>query len=639
VSTFADELDVVGAPLFVLRAMPRGSIKGRYAAPNNWQRASADGNPDLGALSARDGLAMRCGVAYDVLDVDPRNGGSLAAMHGQLPEVHQVVTTPGGGWHLYVSPMGVSGRLPWPGVDMQSDGRFVIVPPTDGYRVLDRTDWPDLGPADPYAVVRLRARAEGPSLGPENGEVGPVTEREREKAQAVLLKAVREVEAAEGARNTTVSRWLLPLYNFVRAEALDRCEVEDALWSAAERAPGNHPYTRREFEASCDSAWRKARPERPGVDTPEQDFATAAAGTDPPVADAGGWVPVALGDYFDGSRRTPEAHLLRRTDGVALLYPGMTHSIHGESESGKSMIVQAEVAVQLRLGNRVLYLDYEADPASVAERLRLMGVRSQELKRLAYVQPEVDYGFSEASGQAFAGLIGQPYALAVIDGVTEALAQAPAKVRSTGGLGGNDDITVWHDRLPRLIARRTGAAVVLVDHVAKSSEAGRFAIGGQAKMATISGAAYLVKPTSPLGRDLVGEVDVYVAKDRHGYVRSRAAGVYGKDRLQLVAKVTVDGTAGALRVLLDAPPRHSTPDERREEMRGRVMAFLAEWPEGEPGASTNTVKRDVKGDPTDIIAALDSLVRDGYVGRTAKGQSRLHRLVKPYVPEFAEVSE
>lgn len=158
-------------------------------------------------------------------------------------------------------------------------------------------------------------------------------------------------------------------------------------------------------------------------------------------------------------------------------------------------------------------------------------------------------------------------------------------------------------------------------------------------MATISGAAYLVKPTSPLGRDLVGEVDVYVAKDRHGYVRSRAAGVYGKDRLQLVAKVTVDGTAGALRVLLDAPPRHSTPDERREEMRGRVMAFLAEWPEGEPGASTNTVKRDVKGDPTDIIAALDSLVRDGYVGRTAKGQSRLHRLVKPYVPEFAEVSE
>ena len=42
-----------------------------------------------------------------------------------------------------------------------------------------------------------------------------------------------------------------------------------------------------------------------------------------------------LGDVY---KRQPEAHLLRRTDGVALLYPGMTHSIHGESESGKSMI-------------------------------------------------------------------------------------------------------------------------------------------------------------------------------------------------------------------------------------------------------------------------------------------------------------
>ena len=52
------------------------------------------------------------------------------------------------------------------------------------------------------------------------------------------------------------------------------------------------------------------------------------------------------------------------------VYPGLTHSVHGESESGKSLIVQAECARLVNAGQRVLYLDFESDQQSVLDRLR-----------------------------------------------------------------------------------------------------------------------------------------------------------------------------------------------------------------------------------------------------------------------------
>ena len=349
----------------------------------------------------------------------------------------------------------------------------------------------------------------------------------------------------------------------------------------------------------------------------------------------GGWERVDLLAYADGTHQPPRTTLLKRTDGMALLYPAMTHSLHGESESGKSMIAQSGVAELLREGSPCLYIDYEADPGSVVERLRLMGVGREHLALLTYVQPEVDYGHTVESRAAFENLLSQRFELVVLDGVTEALAQAPAKARSTGGLGGNDDITVWHDRLPRLLATRTGAAVVLIDHVPKNPEAGRFAIGGQAKMATISGAAYLVRPTSPLGRGLVGEVDIFVAKDRHGCVRSYAAGEYGKDRLQLVATAMVDGRDGRLNVRLVPPTPTMTRDGRKRAVMAAVCEFLATLPDDHPGASGRMVRSEVRGNSTDIGAALDALVQEGFVTRVLKGQGSLHQLARP----FSDVEE
>lgn len=461
-----------------------------------------------------------------------------------------------------------------------------------------------------WAIARLDALAalgEGQRLDwPGVGDVGWDT--------GTFLAAQRLVEAANSGASYTLAQ--------AQADFMEHAPAREGTYDPA------HKWS----EAVKTVADRPLPYEHPA------DVFAAVAGDDEDTNTAGGWQPVDLSAYLDGKYAPPAATLMPRSDGVGLLYPGMTHSIHGESESGKSMIVQAEAARLLKAGSGVLLIDYEADAGSVVERLRLMGVTREQLGRLVYVQPEMDYGRTDATRLAFGALLGGEFALVVIDGVTEALAQAPAKVRSTAGLGGNDDITVWHDRLPRLLAKRTGAAVVLVDHVAKGPDAGRFAIGGQAKMATISGAAYLVRTTTPLGRGLVGEVDVFVAKDRHGYVRSQA-GEFTRDRLQHVATAVVDGRGDALTVELRAPYGGPSPDDRLLAMMERVSDFLANLPDDHQGAGLNLLRKDVRGNNDLIGQAVHRLVAEGYVTRTYKGQSTLHLSARPFIAGFEQDAE
>ena len=144
---FLESLDLLGAPLFVLDYLPPGApvenlIKNLYRAPAGWPRLTADGN-DGRLAKAAPGCAygMVCGHVFDVIDVDPRNGGDVSLRElvktNTIPLVRWVVKTPAGGWHIYVDPLHL-GKHPgfMPGIDLQADASFVFIPPTEGYRVL-----------------------------------------------------------------------------------------------------------------------------------------------------------------------------------------------------------------------------------------------------------------------------------------------------------------------------------------------------------------------------------------------------------------------------------------------------------------------------------------------------------------------
>jgi len=107
-----------------------------------WQRYPAD--PDILANYRRgDALGAVCGITFDVIDVDPRNGGkfSFQRMSDELgdfgPVVYGKVKTPSGGMHYYIAALGIgSHNNIMPGVDLKGGfldetGRgFVFIPPT-----------------------------------------------------------------------------------------------------------------------------------------------------------------------------------------------------------------------------------------------------------------------------------------------------------------------------------------------------------------------------------------------------------------------------------------------------------------------------------------------------------------------------
>lgn len=133
----ARQLLQAGATLFV--TYPDPEEKSGYKLRKNWAGLPRDENV-LRSWRPGYGLAMVCGGPFDVIDIDPRNGGSLQVLRDApftLPKVYAEVRTPSGGVHLYIAALNVhkAGNI-LPGIDLQAgaeDGRgrgFVFLPPT-----------------------------------------------------------------------------------------------------------------------------------------------------------------------------------------------------------------------------------------------------------------------------------------------------------------------------------------------------------------------------------------------------------------------------------------------------------------------------------------------------------------------------
>lgn len=267
------------------------------------------------------------------------------------------------------------------------------------------------------------------------------------------------------------------------------------------------------------------------------------------------WEPVDLTGYIDGTYQPPTPTMLTRTDGPSLIYPGLVHDLHGESESGKSLVAQWEVATRLLAGGTATYIDFESDPGQIVDRLRLMGVPDTTIDtHFTYIRPEASpYAATELD--AWANLLTNLLDLVILDGVTDALGQFGGSTKE------NDDIATWHRMVPRTLATRTGAAVILIDHVTKNGDTrGRFALGGQAKMASIDGASYTVEVAEPIGKGLRGTVVLRVAKDRPGAIRPHCGKWRAVDRTQEAARVTVDSTDPDAIVMHVEPPNTTVTD-------------------------------------------------------------------------------
>jgi len=350
------------------------------------------------------------------------------------------------------------------------------------------------------------------------------------------------------------------------------------------------------------------------------------------------WLPIDLGKYFDGTHVPERPTVGRREDGVCLLYAGRTHSISGESEHGKSLVAQAIAVQVLQEGGTVLYLDFEKSPGAVAERLQALGLRNGvQPAGFTYVGPQAGLALVQNSAD-YRRLWSQPWTLIVIDGVTAAMGLIAGHV--TGG-----PEAPWghfYKELPRRLAERTGAAVVLIDHVTKSQGSdNRYGYGSVHKLNAMTGVAFLCKAPSPPDIGRTGQVELIGTKDSESGLKRHCPRAV--NHLWPAATFMFDSTKSTEDVAVTdwqiQAPSAST-GTRAAFRPTALMERASKYLEDETGPlSRNNLLVGMGGERKYARLAVELLVSEGYANLAMKGQTYLHTSVRAYRESEDPLSE
>jgi hypothetical protein len=147
-----------GVPVFVAKPVPLNwTGRTEFFYPEDWPYLDAD-EKHLEGWKANWAVCAVTGIEFDVLDIDPRNGGNLIEQtlraNAMMPPPRGTVLTPSGGRHYYIKRTHFRKHTPWQGVDLQAghdggNGRgFVFIPPTKRkgkrYELTQGIDWQSL---------------------------------------------------------------------------------------------------------------------------------------------------------------------------------------------------------------------------------------------------------------------------------------------------------------------------------------------------------------------------------------------------------------------------------------------------------------------------------------------------------------
>ena len=201
--------------------------------------------------------------------------------------------------------------------------------------------------------------------------------------------------------------------------------------------------------------------------------------------------------------------------GTGMLYAGRINEIHGEPGTGKSNVAIALSNAVMKSGGTVLYIDPEDVPAGFTRRSLQLGADPEDLiHRCQYLN-------DSAPGEI---LLAQRWAtlhkptLVVIDGMAECMAAAGLNEDKA------DEVLRFIQNEVRPFAEKSGAAVLISDHVTKSWEdRGLWSRGSGAKMGRYDGVSYALTLVDAYAPGQAGSILLTVAKDRNGGV-----GVKGK---------------------------------------------------------------------------------------------------------------
>lgn len=310
-----------------------------------------------------------------------------------------------------------------------------------------------------------------------------------------------------------------------------------------------------------------------------------------------------------------EAVIMVRADGKALIYPGKMHMLQAEPTSGKSWIACYVCAEVLAMGGAAVWIDHEDSPQGILGRMLALGVDPAHLgSRFRYVRPLGKLGVIERA-ELFALIADTNPDVVIIDGVAAAL------VREGYDESSNHDVEKWTDEVPRPISR-TGAAVIMLDHVAKDKDSqGRWARGAGAKLGVVDAASYQVKVMTPFSRHRAGKVKMVIAKDRPG-------GVGAVGETAAIVTVTPHGNGARVVIELEAPEERKPGDPwKPTHIMANISELLANA--AAPMTASGVTAALPRSRKTHVQEAISYLIDEGYVTRTG-GRTKFLTLVKPY---------
>lgn len=360
----------------------------------------------------------------------------------------------------------------------------------------------------------------------------------RRRALGVLQKACDELAATgEGARNHALNREAFNMARFINDGLLTKGEVDDALTAAALAAglpqsevdyclhgPQGLGSDRHQVASAQKRGNAPALPPSTLISIPPAHTLTDENGQ--PLTEAS-TAPIDPGDadaapeYTDfaavlagGIPEPPKPAVLRRDDGVGTFYYCKRNELYGDPEDGKTMVLLAAAAQELtsRYG-KVLFLDLDNNGAAeTAHRLMMLGVDPAVLtdrNRFRHIEPadaqEVLRVVTDCAG--WATLVG-------IDCVGELMPLFRASSDSA------DDYTRVMQQASAPF-ERGGAAVILLDHQAKSAESRNYGAGGtMAKRRAVSGVSINLVRKQSFVPGQGGMADLWINKDRPGGLRA-----------------------------------------------------------------------------------------------------------------------
>ncbi|MFD3929562.1 DNA primase [Streptomyces sp. NPDC058614] len=344
------------------------------------------------------------------------------------------------------------------------------------------------------------------------------------------------------------------------------------------------------------------------------------------------WAPQDLASVLDGSYQPPQPTVGRRDDHVGLFYPGRMNSVASESEAGKTWLALIASLQEINDGNHVLYLDFEDDAGGVVGRLLCLGANPADiLERFHYIRPENSPSSIDLID--LASVLEHNPTLAIVDGVTEGMSLFGLELKD------NTDVAKFGRTLLRPMAN-SGAAVVTLDHVVKSSEnRGRYSIGGVHKLNGLNGVMYMLENRRPFGVGVTGKSTIRVAKDRPGQIRKN--GLPHSSGMHWYADLVVKSeSAEFAEAHLYAPMVRDEEDREADEDQKRINGIKRKVLDalGKAGVplTGKGIEDRVVGKAADIRRAVADLVDSGQIAaQPGPRNATLHSLSKPSesVPE------